>query len=333
MGEAVLLVKAELARPPARVASVTQGREPGELMYAISTGAVTGLFAQSPPKHDEQRLFHAADVDLCDVSLSVPDEAIACAVQGKAGTSAIALIEDDGRGVRSLTEGDVVDRAPRWMPGGRREIVYASAGIGRTRSGDFAGMAPFAIQRLRLNDAATEVIASDPKYDYLAPVPVDGDTIYAIRRPYLDPYRPPSVFRLLLDILLVPFRLLFALFQFLSFFTARYTGKPLVSSGNARQKAADARQMMVWGNLVGLAQDADREASDEANDTLRRGYELVRITRQGVEVVLRGVLAFDAAPDGTLFYSTGRALMRLHGGKPERFAELEQVEQLVVIRE
>jgi hypothetical protein len=329
-GTRMLWGQSEVELPPARIVGVTRGREPGEVLYAITTGVVTGVFAQSPPKGDEQRIFHSAEVAVGELSLSLEEAAIVCSVEGKAGSTAIGVLEDDGRGVRTVTEGDVVDRAPRWVPGGRREIVYASAGIGRTKSGGFGGLSPFAIHKLSLKTADIEVVVADRRYDHVAPVALSSDVIYAIRRPYRDPYQAPSFFATVVDLLLAPFRVLFALFQYLSFFTARYTGKPLMTSGNARQKAADARQMMVWGNLVDVARQAERDGGGE-DDANGSGYELVRITKTGVEVVAPGVLAFDVASDGAIFYSTGRALMRWADGKSARIAELDEVEQLTII--
>jgi hypothetical protein len=328
---------AEQTLPVAQVVGVSRGRSEHELFYAITTGVVSGIFAQTPRSAaseraaqppDEQRIFHNADVRVSELALSVDDEAVACTVEGKDGVSAIGLLADDGRGVRTVTEGDVMDRAPRWVPGGARQLVYASAGIGRTASGQYVGLSPFAVHRLSLRDGSVEVVAMDAKYDYLAPVAVAEDEIYAIRRPYKDIDAPPSVWRVLLDALLMPFRLVFALFQYLSFFSARYTGKPLITSGNARQKAADAERMLVWGNLVDVREQAGAEAKHESQ--LARGYELVKITRKGIAPVHKGVLAFDLAPDGTLYFSSGSAVFRLQSGSPQKLADLAGVTQLAV---
>ena len=209
------------------------------------------------------------------------------------------------------------------------QVVYASAGIGRDAGGAWSGLAPFAIQRLSLAAQELEVVVADPKFDYIAPVPASEDVIYAIRRPYTDPHAPPPFTRVVADALLFPFRLLFAVFGFLSMFTARYTGKPLLTSGNARQKAADARQMAVWGNLVNVQQDAKRETESDGR-AASRGYELVRITRGGVESVAQSVLAFDVAPNGAIFYSDGARIARLVDGKSETVAKLAGVGQLVI---
>ena len=138
-----------------------------------------------------------------------------------------------------------------------------------------------------------------------------------------------SVFGMLLDVLLVPFRLLFALFQYLSFFAARYTGKPLITSGNAQQKAADAERMMVWGNLIDVAGDADKAASADAQ--LGKGYELVRIAPTKTEVVARGVIAFDVRGD-EIVYSDGSAIYRMttKGGSAQRLATMKWAEAVVI---
>ncbi|HYQ43563.1 MAG TPA: hypothetical protein VER11_16390 [Polyangiaceae bacterium] len=315
--------------PPARIVGLSRGRTADELCYSVTSGVVSGLFAQEPGTRNEHRLHHNADAAVTEIELSVEHETVACTVHGKGGTSAIAILADDGRGVRTVTEGDVVDRAPRWVPGPGKQLVYASAGIGRTRSGTFAGLGPFAIHRLNLDDGSIEVLMADAKYDYLAPVPTSESEIYAIRRPYRDPRPRVSPFGVLLDTLLIPFRLLFALFQYLSFFAARYTGKPLITSGNAQQKAADAERMMVWGNLIDVAADADKAADADAQ--LGKGYELVRITPKKTEVVTRGVIAFDVRGD-ELAYSDGNAVYRMptSGGSAQKLAAVKWAEGVVI---
>lgn len=315
--------------PPARIVGLSRGRVENELCYSVSSGVVSGLFAQEPGTRNEQRLHHNADAAVTEIHLSVEHETVACTVQGKGGTSAIAILADDGRGVRTITEGDVVDRAPRWVPALRKQIVYSSAGVGRTRSGAFAGLGPFAIHRLNLDDGSIEVLMADAKYDYLAPVPTSENEVYVIRRPYRDPRPRVSVFGVLLDTLLVPFRLLFALFQYLSFFAARYTGKPLITSGNAQQKAADAERMMIWGNLIDVAADADKAADSDAQ--LSKGYELVRITPRKSEVIARGVIAFDVYGD-EIAYSNGNAVFRMpvKGGSAEQVAAVKWAEGVVI---
>ncbi len=317
-GEGPLACDAEPKLERARMVGVTRGRVHGELCYAISTGEASGVFAQKPGIGDEQRLFHGAGVELEDLDFSFGDEAFTSALAGTGGSSAIAVLADDGKGMRTVTEGDVIDRGPRWVPGGRGEIVYSSAGIGRTQAGAWAGRTPFSLHRLSLRDGTVEVLVSDAKYDYLAPVATSDALIYAIRRAY-EAVRPSaSLWGAIGDALLRPFRSQFA----------------PVRRGSEQPTTAHAEHMAVWGNwldLEPLAEDVASGAQTEPPAT--RGYELVRVTPQRTEVIISGVIAFDVAPNGDIVYSNGAALYRAAPvkGHPRRLvAQLERVEQIVV---
>jgi len=185
------LTAAGEARAEARIVSITRGRISGELCYAISNNALSGVFVQVPERGDEQQLFHGVDAQLSELDFSQAVGSLACAVAGADGTSALGVISDDGKGLRTVTEGDVIDRAPRWAPGGRSEIVYASAGIGRTRTGRAVARSPFALHRLRFSDNSVEVLMADAQYDYTAVVPVSENVLYALRCHY-DGSRPSS---------------------------------------------------------------------------------------------------------------------------------------------
>jgi hypothetical protein len=182
------------AREPGRTAlpivSVTRGRVRGELYYAIRVAKGSALLAQTPGSSEEQRLFLGVDAQISQIDFSFGNEALACTVPGPRGTSAIGSLADDGKGVRTVTEGDVVDCTPRWAPGGRGEILYASAGVGRTKSGAWGGLSPFALHRLRFADNSVEVLTADAEYDYLSPIAISDSLLYAIRRPYRAPPEP-----------------------------------------------------------------------------------------------------------------------------------------------
>ena len=177
----------------ARIVSVTRGRTSAELCYAITSLSGSSVFAQVPGSGREQRLFHSQGTLLRELDFSFANEALTCTVSGERGTSAIGVLRDDGKGLRTVTEGDVIDRAPRWTPGGREEIVYASAGVGRTKSGKAAGRSPFALHRLRFSDNSVEVLVADAQYDYVAVVAISESVLFALRREY-DRASPASPF-------------------------------------------------------------------------------------------------------------------------------------------
>jgi hypothetical protein len=134
---------------------------------------------------------------------------------------------------------------------------------------------------------------------------------------------------MLLDIVLIPARLLFAVFQYLNFFSARYTGKPLTTAG-ARQKAAtDVRQMMVWSNLM----EAKQGGPDEPQPAVPKSWQLVRIRKgERPQTIAEGVSAFDVADDGSILYSTGSAIHCAGpDGRHQHLVGSERVEALVAL--
>src|SRR4051812_28065413 len=78
---------------------VARGRRADELCYTLSVAGVASVFAQGPGG-EERRLF-SAQAEIRDLDFSFADEALTCAVQNADGSSAIALLADDGKGMRT----------------------------------------------------------------------------------------------------------------------------------------------------------------------------------------------------------------------------------------
>src|SRR6185503_5267171 len=137
------------------------------------------------------------------------------------------------------------------------------------------------------------------------------------------------------DFLLFPARLLYALFQWLNFFTARYSGRPLTTAGGPKREGADIKQMMVWGNLIDAEQAARESAGrgDDTPDLVPSSWQLVRRTADGaVQVLASGVLSFDVADDGAVVYTNGSAVYLIDAaGMRTRLCVDAGIEQVVVV--
>lgn len=313
----------------ARAVSVTRGREPGELLYVLQTGALSALLALPPDATDELRLHHAADHRIVDVAMEPEQDRIAATVAYPSGISNLALLSRDGSHLVDVTDGDSVDAAPRWC--GPSRLLYQSAGIGRDDAGLYAGRAPFAIFELDLARGAVTEVAEDPDHDLLSPAAGPDGAVWYVRRPWKPAHAEASLGNLLLDVVLFPFRLGRAVLSWLDFFTVRYTGRPLITSNPARQ-GPDERMMFLLGNVVDVEQ-ARREslkAGDAIPALVPQSWELVRQRHGATEVMARGVLAFDLTPDGQVVYTNGRAIYLLAEDGPHCLAEDEQIEALVV---
>ncbi|HTT23945.1 MAG TPA: hypothetical protein VMG82_33780 [Candidatus Sulfotelmatobacter sp.] len=318
---------------PIDITGISRGCRPGELFYSLSTPDIGGVFLLRDRATDELRLLHTADFRVRRLAAGPAQDSVACVVQRKGGQSCLAVMRADGTDMRDITTGDTIDDAPHWAPGSARELVFQSSAIGRNRAGFAVTQAPFAIHKLNLEAGSIITLAEDSKFDLLMPqLSTDGSLFY-IRRPYRDPSQPPSPWRAALDLGLLPYRLLYAVFQFLNFFTVRYTGNTLTTTGSARQKHADIRKMMIWGNLLDADKAADR-AEDGTPALVPKSWELVRRSGTREEVVAKGVLCYDLYQDGSVLYSNGNGIYRLdQKGSAERLARDALIEQVVAVEE
>jgi hypothetical protein len=133
---------------------------------------------------------------------------------------------------------------------------------------------------------------------------------------------------------LFPVRVIFAILQWLNFFTTNYTGRPLTTAGRARQKGADAKQTMIWGNLLDANDSADR-AQGEAEESwsVPASYQLVAGPLGGeLQVLAKGVACYDLASDGRVVFSNGKAIyVRDADGQTHELVKDEHISAVVVL--
>lgn len=300
---------------PMAVTGISCSPHSGELIYSMATHEITGVFTLRNQATEEQRLFHTADFRIGQLRAHPQDDRIACVVQGR-GLSNIAVMRGDGSELNELTQGDSLDRAPSWVPGSSSELLYQSSGVARDQQGNNMGVSPARIERLNLDSGEITTLLADERYDYLEPR-MDGDgNLYCIRKPSASMSRKFRPLRALLDLILLPLRIFYALFQYLNFFTVRYTGNPLVTSGDARQKRADLRQMMLLGNIMQAQREAEGLFEREKDGLVAKTWELVKKPSQGdAQVLERGVLSFDICGGGSIVYTDGSRILFLHADR------------------
>lgn len=307
------------------ITGVTAGERPGELYYTLDTPDISGLFLLRDGGGDELRIYHTADFRLAEVAAHAASRRLAFVLRDKAGSSSLAVMSFDGSQFMEVTQGDSVDASPQWVPGEGRQLVFQSAGIARDESGRYHGRGPYSIQRLDLDSGEMTPLLEDSGSDFLCPHVAGDGVLYCIRRPYESPHPRVKPLRLLGDVLLFPFRLLYAVFQFFNFFTMKYTGNPLVTAGNAGQRMPDLRQMMIWGNMVDADEAMKKNPGQDSPDLVPKIWELVRFAPNAAgngEVLARGVLSFDLAADGAILYSNGSGVFQLDSsGRHDRLVK------------
>jgi len=315
-----------------QVTSVAAGRESGQLLYSIHVGGLAGLFVYDVARKRESRIQHGREDRLLHLSRPGLNNRVACSVESDNGARHLAVLAGDSYELSEVTEGDSRDEAPSWVEG-KNALVYHSAGLARSPEGHVVGMSPFSICRVDLDTGEVNELASDDAHDFLAPRQSADGTLYFIRRLRAKRANP---LKGLLSLLALPFRFLYAIFQWLNFFTLRYTGKSLSSDGQEQQNP-DPRQLLIWGNLIDAAR-SDRDSRNGGGEApiVDSSWKLIKRTPDGRErVVASAVVSFDIRRDGAVVYTNGSAIYRISPHRPEKsdrkelLAEAPLIEQIV----
>lgn len=313
---------------PVLFTSLSRGAAPRQVVYSLASGSLCALCEADELGAEERRLWNDNRRRVEHIHTCLRTGNVAFSVQHDNGTANVGVMLRGEPGFGEVTEGDSLDTAPRWVPGEERKIVYQSAGVGRNRDGHCLALGPFSIQSVNIDSAEMETLVEEPQADFLSPQISEDGALHYIRRPHNEQARVRPL-RALKDTLLLPFRLLYAMFQFLNFFSMRYTGKKLNTPAGTPRRELDLKQMMIWGNLV----QAQKAGEDEAMDLVPSSWQLARRTGSGPEEILaKGVLAYDLARDGSIVYSNGNAIFVRHpDGRKEPVLTERMIEQVVVL--
>ena len=254
----------------------------------------------------------------------------------KDGSRNIAVMREEGGDTALVTDGDTIDDAPAWVPvgpevtEGRHQLVYQSTGIGRDAAGMMAGFAPTEINLLDAERGDLKTILESPDFDYLGPRMERDGALLVMRRPHHKGPQSPDAAATLKDGALMPFRLLYAGFRYLDFFSMRYTGKPLSTAGNTKARRIDARKLIERQNIG----SDDGEQEDEELGRAPSDWVLLRRRPDGQEQVLsERVVSYDVTPSGEIFVSDGRVVERITAdGARSRVAKTPRVMALAAAR-
>jgi hypothetical protein len=124
----------------------------------------------------------------------------------------------------------------------------------------------------------------------------------------------------------------YAVFQFLNFFSAMFTGRKLTSAGGPKGNDMDMKQMMIWGNLVRA--QAPTRGENEGADLVPKSWELKCRTPEGeTRTLASGVLAYDINAEGGIVYTNGNAVFLLHpDNRKERILTERMIQQVFFLQ-
>lgn len=307
-----------------------------QLLYALDTGAVGGLFTYDVADGAENRLFHRQEFKAHDVACHPHKPVMAMSTMMEDGTTHVALMQPGSRKLHALTEGDSLDQAPAWVPTPdepqREVLVYHSAGIARTQHGTIAGVGPHSIHRLDVDRGQFKTLLDDRAWDFLVPkvrIEQGKEVLYFIRRPYRAEGHDFNPWRIPVDMVLFPFRLARAIFAFLNAFSMFFTRKPLTTAGGPKPQEVDTRMMHLHGRWIDT-QKAMEKAKGQPVALVPADWQLMSMDDAGkLTTHASSMLAFDIAPDGAIVYTNGSEIFCLAGDKPQRICSQKMIQQVM----
>lgn len=288
-----------------RMLSVTGSPRPELIYYSLATDAVGGLFCQNLDTGEERRVFHKERYHLDDLAHH-PTRNEILAVKRDADGSSIVITACERFDVHTVTEGDSLDLSPSWIPGEEDSFVYQSAGVGRNQSGNAIGLGPCSIIRVDMKSGRSTVLLEDEQNDYLCPRMDKEGNLYCIRRKYDRGGRALTVGETIKEFVLVPVRLVKALFGFLNMMSQIFGKESLLKTGVGGKKEIDRQEVFLKGRLIDLKK---RENAKEEHGIAPSDWTLIKVDPSGAVSEVRGnVCDFDWNPQSGLILTNGLAV-------------------------
>lgn len=302
-----------------------------KLLYAVQTDNVCGIFSYDPRSSTEQRLFHNNQYRVQALATHPERSEVLCSVTSGTDIGNMALFQS-GQGIKEITEGDSFDSACSWIDGD--SLVYQSSGIGRDAMGRWVALGPAALEKLDLLSGKITTLFSHKDADYLAPKVGPDGALHFIRRPYLGS-KKGSLGRWVWDIALIPWRLLSGIRHGLSYLGARYSAKQLGRAKSDSETGVDFRRLLIMGNVVDAAEEREkaRRRGEKTPAVVPPSWQLQRQRgKAGLEVLAKGVIAFDIGRAGEILFSNGSGIFLLGvDGQSQLVEEVKNADTVIVL--
>ncbi|MCD8371935.1 MAG: hypothetical protein LUD27_01385 [Clostridia bacterium] len=292
-----------------------------KVAYSFTAGDTSGVYTKdfSVKKDNEAHVVNSAESVFSGIFCDSKNGVLACSVQNGSHNADIALINLDGYDYKSVTCGDTMDEYPFISPDDCNKIYFSSRGVARSGDGEFCGYSPSYICMLDLDKMEVTSVKEDKNFSYFRPVYYNGE-VYSIKAPAKQKRGNPVI-----EILLIPFRLLQALVNFIHFFIIAFTGKSVVSGGTggdnpAKKRKQDGRKIFIDGNLVNVDKEYKRNSRKKDKDFgfIPLSWKLIN---GADEVLFSGAADYDIDGGGNIIVTNGKHIFALNGGKKQKLCD------------
>lgn len=293
-----------------------------KIIYSFTVNGSSGVYRKDieNPKAQEEHILSSADEEI--LSIHSAGSLLAVTVKNNAVTSAVGTLDCNSSELKTLTGGDSRDQNPYFSPVTANMVYFDSAGVGLDAEGNFTGKyAPSAIYTLNLDTMSVEEAFSDKAHSYIKPKQDKDGTLYCIERPNKEKRGGNP----LIEILLIPYRILQAFVMFVQSFVILFTGKSLTSGGDNPTKGrdTDSKKLFVDGNVIEAERELKRNKrfKDKEYGFIPMSWKLVKITDGKAEPIKSGICDFALTKDGGIYCTNGRHIFYLKDGSCKKVAD------------
>lgn len=270
----------------AAIHGVALTEEDNKIVYAFSVNNSSGIYSKllDDEIKTEAHIVSANDVEFMSVSYAGDGEMLA-AVQVDSVTSRIALFPKNSGDYKCITGGDSLDENPSF-DFAENCVLFNSYGVGRDANNNFIEYMPSEVYRLNLSTLDVELVVSDPKFSYIKPLADSKGDVYCIKKPGSEKTGGNPI----VEILMIPVRIVQAIAGFISAFVMCFSGKSLVSGqsgrsalgdGSAAKKGGDAKKVFINNNLLNVDKELKKNKKQEDYGFIPSSWKIVRLGKNG----------------------------------------------------
>lgn len=314
----------------AAVHGVALTEDENRIVYAFSVNKSSGIYSKllDDEAKTEAHIVSANDVEFTSISYN-SDGAMLASVQTDSITSQIAVFDKGSGDYKSITDGDSLDENPSFDHTGKC-VLFNSYGVGRDASRNFVEYTPSEIYKINLSTLQVEVLAFSYKHSYIKPLSDSKGNVYCIRKPGSEKTKKNP----LIEILMIPVRIVQGIVGFISAFVMCFSGKPLVSGQSGRSAAGggaakagdpDVKKIFVNNNLLNVDKELKKNKKQEDYGFIPSSWKVVKLGKCA-EVETDVELASGAADfciveengKTEIVYSNGKHLFAVSEGQKRR---------------
>lgn len=292
------------------ITGIAKGEE-GQFFYSIAIGEIGGIYRKDYQQDQMEEDLIISSRDFFIEHLCCHGTKLLGALDYGLSEKHIVLFTLPESRYVQLTEGDTMEDHPSWSWKGNG-IYFDGRGLSRTENNYVAGVGPGCISYLDMETKEIKEILADDAFDYLKPKEDSEGALYYLKRPYGQKIKSSK--NSWMDVLLFPVRIIQAIGSWLNFFTQRYTGESLRTTGAERARQRPEKEMFIQGNLVQVekALKESQKRKEEFPGLIPGNWQLCRLRPDGQEeLVEKGVLDYDLL-EGGYVYSNGEYILEVN---------------------